>query len=142
MTAFQNLYTAAKAIVDDAAAAGGTALTLAPTNYGTNFRITPGAGLYQVQITPEKLWHRGNVAHPRAICSVFVHHYITTPANEVAFLHDTLNEVADRYLRATVWEAEAGIYSLQPDLDPTMDDGGREGNVITFEASASVLMDA
>lgn len=141
MTAFQSLYTAAKAIMDDAAAASSTTLAHAPTNYGTNFRITAGTGLYQVQITPERPWHRANVAHPRAVCAVFIHHYVTTLANEVAFLHDTLNQVADRMLDAPTWAAESGIYSLQPDLDPTMDDGGREGNVITFEVTASVLMD-
>jgi hypothetical protein len=54
-TPFDILYAAAKAImVDVNTAATETALTQAPTNYGDDFRITPGAGVYQIQLTPEK----------------------------------------------------------------------------------------
>ena len=141
MTALQSIYTAAKAIMDDAAAAGGTTLTQAPTNYGTDFRITPGQGLYQVQLTPERVYRNSNLSYPRAIVTVRIHHYVNSLASEVAFLHDTLGEIADRFLISATWSAETGIYATQPDIEPEMDDGGRTGNVITFEASAVVLAD-
>lgn len=141
-TPFEDLYTAAKAIVDTAVASSQTTLALAPTLYGTDFRIVAGQGLYQIQIQPEKDYPRGNINHPRAIVTALIHHRATNLANEVAFLHGTISDIADAFLVGSVWTAKSGIYDLQPDVDPEMEDGGRVGNVITFNASAVVLMDA
>lgn len=141
MTALQSMYTAAQTIMAAAAAASPTTLTQAPTNYGSDFRITPGQARYQIQITPEKVYQNSNLNFPRAIVTVLIHHYATNLASEVAFLHDTLGQVADRFLLSSTWAAQTGIYALQPGVEPEMDDGGKIGKVITFEASAVVLAD-
>lgn len=140
-TAYEDLYTAAKAIMVAVDTAAPTTLALATTNYGTDFRITPGQGIYQIRVTGVKRVFNSNVGYPRAVCSVILAHYVTTPTNESDFVHATMNELASRWLLASVWEAQDGIFSLQADLDAEIDEGERTGNVITFEASASVLMD-
>lgn len=143
-TPFDKLYAAAKAImVDVNTAATETTLGQAPTNYGTDFRIPISTGMYQIQIAPMKDYGGdSNVSYPNAIVSVLIHHYVTTLANEESFLHDTMSYVADALLVESVWQAEAGVFSFQPGVDPEIDDGGREGNVITFTVEASILMDA
>lgn len=140
-TAYEDLYAAAQVIMGDVNTAAPTTIVIAQTNYGTDFRITPGEGLYQIRVTGVKRVVNSNVAYPRATCSVILAHYVTTPTNESDFVHATMNELASRWLLASVWEAQAGIFSLQADLDAEIDEGERVGNVITFEASASVLMD-
>jgi len=141
-TPFDDLYAAAQAIMGDVNTAATTTVTQAPTNYGTDFRITPGAALYQVQISPEKDFGNSNSSYPRAIVTVLIHHYVSSLANEVLFLHNLMSFVADKLLVASIWQAKSGIYDLQPGVDPEIDDGERTGNVISFEISASVLMDA
>jgi hypothetical protein len=145
-TPFEDLYTAAAAMVDDAStaavSAGGTAITAADTNYGTDFRITPGAAQYQVQISPEKAYPRATVNYPRAIVTVLIHHYVSTLVNEKLFLYKTMSYVADKLLVGSIWRAESGIYDLEPEIDPEIDEGARTGNVISFAISASVLMTA
>lgn len=141
-TPFDDLYAAAQAIMADVNTAATTTVTAAPTNYGTDFRITPGEARYQVQISPEKDFGNSNDSYPRAIVTVLIHHYVTTLANEVLFLHNLMSFAADKLLVRSIWQAEAGIYDLQPGVDPEMDDGGRTGNVISFEISAAVLMAA
>ena len=140
-TAYEDLYTAAQVILAAVNTAAPTTLVLAPTNYGTDFRITPGEGLYQIRIQPVQRVDNSNVHYPRAVCSALLTHYVTTPSNEADFLHATMNELADRWLLNSVWQAEPGIFDLQADIDPEIEEGDRTGNVITFEASASVLMD-
>ena len=140
-TPFEDLYTAARVLVDAVDAVSPTTVTQAPTNYGTDFRITPSQARYQVQISPEKDYGaNANATHPRAIVTVLIHHYVSSLANEVLFLHDTMSTVADKLLDGALWRAESGIFDLQPDVDPELEDGGRTGNVITFEISASLLM--
>lgn len=143
-TAFDDLYAAAKALMAAAnTAATETVFTQAPTNYGTDFRITPGAGLYQIQISPQKKFGEdSNLTYPRAIVTVLVHHYVTTLANEESFLHDSISFIADELLVGGKWSAEAGVFDLNPGIDPEVEDGGRVGNVITFEFNAVVLADA
>ena len=141
-TAFEDLYAAAKTMMGAAATAASATLTQAPTNYGDDFRITPDESRYQVQIVPQKPWLNSNVSYPRAIVTVFVHHYASDLTSEEAFLHVEMSAVADQLLSRTQWREQDGIYDLQPDIDPEMDDGGRVGKVISFEISASVLMDA
>jgi hypothetical protein len=141
-TPFDKLYDAAVAIMADVSTAATGTVTVAPTNYGTDFRITPGAAVYQVQISPEKDYPRATVNYPRAIVTVLIHHYVTTLANEKIFLHNMMSYVADHLLVNSVWQAEAGIYDMQPDIDPEIDEGERTGNVISFAISASVLMTA
>lgn len=140
-TAYEDLYAAAQAIMADVNTAAPTTIVLAGTNYGVDFRITPGEGLYQIRIQGVQRFDNSNVHYPRAVCSVLLAHYVTTPTNETDFLHATMNELADRWLLNSVWQAETGIFDLQADIDPEIDEGDRVGNVITFEASASVLMD-
>jgi hypothetical protein len=143
-TPFDTLYTAAKAIMADVnTAATETVLTQAPTNYGDDFRITPGAGMYQIQFTPEKDYPlSSNESYPRVVVTVRVHHYITSLANEESFSHNTLSHIADALLVGSVWQAKAGVYSFQPEIDPEMSGGEREGKVISFTIEASILMDA
>jgi hypothetical protein len=141
-TPFDDLYAAAVAIMTDVNTAATTTVTVAPTNYGTDFRITPGAAVYQVQISPEKDYSRATVNYPRAIVTVLIHHYVTTAANERLFLHNLMSYVADKLLVGSIWSAEDGIYDMQPGIDPEIDDGERTGNVISFAISAPVLMAA
>jgi len=141
-TAFQDLYTAAQSIMTDVNTAAAGTVTQAPTNYGDDFRITPGTALYQIQIQPEHDRLTSNVAYPRAVCTVLIHHYVLNLSDEVEFLHNMIQVLSDAWLDQSVWVVEPGIYSLQPEVLPEMEDGGREGNVITFEASAVVLMTA
>ncbi len=72
-TPFDDLYAAAQAIMADVNTAATTTVTAAPTNYGTDFRITAGEARYQVQISPEKDWPRGTVNYPRAVVTVLIH---------------------------------------------------------------------
>lgn len=142
-TPFDNIYTAAKAIMADVNTAASTTLTQAPTNYGTDFRITAGEARYQVQISPVKDYARSsNDSHPRAVVTVLIHHYVSSLVNEEAFLHNAMSYVADKLMVGSIWAAEASVFGLQHDLDPEVSDGGRIGNVITFEVSAAVLADA
>ncbi len=141
-TPFDDLYAAAQALMAAVNTAATGTVTQAPTNYGTDFRITAGEALYQVQISPEKDYPRGNINHPSAIVTVLIHHYVTTLVNEVLFLHNLMSFAADNLLVGTVWQAESGIYDLQPEIDPEIDDGARTGNVITFGITAAVLMNA
>ena len=140
-TPFDDLYAAAQAIMGDVNTAATTTVTQAPTNYGTDFRITPGAALYQVRISPEKDIGHSNAIYPRAVVTVLIHHYVNSAANELLFLHNLMSFVADKLLVGSIWTAEAGIFGFEPDEDPEIDEGNRTGNVISFEISASVLMD-
>jgi hypothetical protein len=143
-TPFQDLYTAIKSMmtdIDTAAAAWSSNVTQAPSNYGLDFRIVPGDAMYQIQIKPSEDWRNSNVNYPRAEVSVAIHHYVSSLANEEAFLHQTMDEVADSLLDGATWKAAAGVHDLEPDTEPEISDGAREGNVITFEITASVLMD-
>jgi len=141
-TPFDDLYAAAQAIMADVNTAATTTVTQAPTNYGTDFRIPAGEARYQVQISPQKDHGNSNDSNPRAIVTVLIHHYVSSLANEALFLHNLMSHAADKLLVASIWSAESGIYNLQPGVEPEMEDGGRIGNVITFETSAVVLMDA
>jgi len=142
-TAIEDIYAAAQAIMGDVnTAATWTTLTQAPTNYGSDFRIPSGEGRYQIQISPQKNYGGDpNVTYPRVICTVLIHHYVASLADEVEFLHKTMSEAIDRLTVGTVWGAESGIFAFQPDTEPDVDEGDREGNVITFEISAVVLAD-
>ncbi len=141
-TPFDDLYAAAQALMTAVNTAATGTVTQAPTNYGTDFRITAGEARYQIQISPEKDFGNATSSYPSAIVTVLIHHYVTTLANEALFLHNLMSFVADKLLVATIWQAEAGIYDLRPEVDPEIDDGERTGNVITFGVSAAVLMDA
>ena len=138
-TPFQDMFTAVQTMMTAASAASPTTVVAAPTNYGSDFRITPGTAVYQVQISPARDWPRANIAYPRAVVSVLIHHYVNSLTNEKAFLHQTMSEVTDRLLVMSVWSSQAGVYSLQPDIEPEISDGSRVGNVISFEVSAAVL---
>ena len=140
MPALADAYDAATQIMAAVNTAAPTTIVQAPSNYGTDFRITPGEGLYQVKILAERDRPRSNQNYPRAIASVLLHHFVTTLTNEENFLHITMNELADRWLVESIWQAESGIFSFDPGVDPEIDEGERVGNVISFEASAVVLM--
>jgi len=141
-TAYEDIYTAAKAIIGDASTASTTTITQAPTNYGTDFAITPGAALYQVLLSPLPDYPRGTANYPRANVEVRIHHYASSLANEEAFLHSTMFQVAERWLVPSVWTAETRIFGLDPTDEPEISDGERVGNVISFSLSAVVLADA
>ena len=104
-TPFDNLYAAAVAIMADVNTAASGTVIQAPTNYGTDFRITPGSAVYQVQITPQKDYGDSNDSYPRAIVTVLIHHYVTDIANEKLFLHNAMSFVADKLLVNSIWQA-------------------------------------
>ncbi len=141
-TPFEDLYTAAKAMMVLVDAASPANVTQAASNYGLDFRVPSGNAVYQIQATPSEDWHRGTVDYPRAQVSIAIHHYVSSLANEEAFLHQTMSHVADELLNRTKWTAQAGVFDLEPETEPEISDGARDGNVITFEITASVLMDA
>jgi len=141
-TAYEDLYTATKAIVAAASAASTTTLTQAGSNYGTDFSIPSGTGLYQVKVQPEQDYPRGTVNYPRATVTILIHHYRSSLVNEEAFLHSTMFQVAERVLVGSVWTAESGIFGLDPNEEPAIEDGERVGNVISFQVTAVVLMNA
>jgi hypothetical protein len=141
-TPFETLYTATKAIMALVNSASSLTVAQAASNYGTDFRIASAAVAYQIQITPLDDYHRGTVSYPRASVTVLLHHYAATLANEETFSHETMSHMADQFLPATKWEAQAGVFSLDPDEEPEIESEGREGNVISFSATAVVLMDA
>jgi hypothetical protein len=139
-TAFQNLYAAAKAILADVATSASATIAQATTNYGDDFKITPGTTDYQIRIAPQRDRVNSNVSYPRAIVTVAMHHYVSSLSNEEAFLHVEMQAASDALLVESVWQAETGIYGFQTGIEPEINDGARVGNVISFEASAVVLM--
>jgi hypothetical protein len=52
-----------------------------------------------------------------------------------------MSHVADSLLVKTVWQAAAGVFDLDPESEPEIGEADRVGNVISFEVTASVLMD-
>ena len=140
-TPFEDLYTGIKAMMALIDTASPANVTQAPSNYGLDFRIPSGNAMYQVQVSPAEDWPRATVNYPRAEVSIAIHHYVSSLANEEAFLHQTMSHAADELLAKTKWTAQAGVFDLEPDTEPEISEGAREGNVITFEITASVLMD-
>ena len=141
-TRIGDMYSAAKALMATVNAAAATVVVQAPTNYGTDFRITPGSAVYQVQISIEKDYGGdSNASYPRGVVTVLIHHYVSSLIDEEYFLHTVMSLVADNLLVGSVWQAQANIYDLQREVDPEISDGERVGNVITFEVSAVVLAD-
>lgn len=142
-TPYEDLYTAIQAMmVNVAAASSPETITLAPDNYGTEFRITAANSFYQVQISPKEDFHRGTVSHPTADVAIFIHHHRSASADEIAFLHQTMSHAADEFLDGAKWKAQAGIYDLEFDSEPEISEASRDGRVTSFEITATVLMDA
>jgi hypothetical protein len=142
-TPFQTLYIAAQAIMTDAIAVGAGTITVAPSDYGDDFLITPGAGVYQVQVTPrEPVPLSSNESYPRATVTVLIHHYAASESTNQQFTLNMMNAVADRLTVASYWRAQFGIYDLDHDEDPEISEASRSDNVTTFEITATVLMDA
>jgi hypothetical protein len=142
-TPFEDLYTAVQAMmVDVATASSPETITLASDNYGTRIEVTAGNSMYQVRISPsEDDGANSNVNYPRAEVVILIHHHKTIASDEIAFLHKTMSHVADAFLDRATWRAESGIYDLD-DEEPEISEASREGRVITFEITATVLMDA
>ena len=142
-TPFENLYTAIQAMMAAVATASPETITLAPSNYGTDFRVTSANAFYQVQISPNKDYGaNSNSSHPSADVAILIHHHKTLAADEIAFLHETMSHAADTFLVNTKWQAEAGIFDLDPEEEPEISEASREGLVTSFEITATVLMDA
>ena len=117
----------------------------APTDYGTDFRIPQGEALFQIQLTQQEDYAvDSNRQVPRFLLSVLIHHYVTTLVNEKEFVHDTMDLVVDNLVTRSTWNSaaarDAGLYDIEPETDIEISNEGREGNVITFEVTASVLM--
>ncbi len=141
-TSYDDVYAAAVALMADANTAATGTVIQAPTNYGLDFRITPGSAVYQVRHTPLVSIGDANSNYPRTIVQVLIHHYVTTLANEKLFLNDMMYHASNHLMVRSKWRAEAGVYDLQDDIDPEMSDGERVGNVISFEVNAAVLATA
>jgi hypothetical protein len=138
---YLKLYQAVAAMIDDVEAAVSAVITAAPTNFGDDFRITPGAAVYQTRVVGEIPFLNSNVSYRRAIVEVAIHDFVRNSTDELVFMALTMQEVADRFLDGSYWRAESGIFNLEPDVDPEISDGERVGNVISFVVTASVLMD-
>jgi hypothetical protein len=136
------LFAAVYGIVDDIEAATSKTIAQAPSSYGTDFRIPEGQALYQTRIVRERDYLNSNVNYPRGIVEIGIHHYASSFADEVAFMTATMSEASNRFLRNSYWIAEAGVFNLDPNVEPEISDGERVGNVISFVITASVLMDA
>jgi len=137
-----DIANAVTAIMADVATDSGKVISSAPTHFGRDFRITPGEARFQDRIVQERDYGHSNALHRRAIVVIEIHHYITGPGDEGTFHKTTMGYAADRFLDPNMWEAESGIFSLQPGIDVELSDGERVGNVITFEFTASILLNA
>ena len=141
-TPYEDLYTAVQAMMADVATASPETITLASDNYGTLFSITAGNASYQVQIAPTEDYHRATVSHPSAGVTILVHHLKSVSSDEIAFLHETMSHATDTFLDRSNWSAETQVYDLDPDSEPEISEASREGNVTSFEITATVLMNA
>lgn len=140
-TPFEDLNTAVKAIMALVNSASALTIAQAPTNHGTDFRITSGDVAYQIQITPIDDLSYSNLAYPRANVTVLLHYYAPNLAGEETFAHEAMSHMADQFLPTTKWSAQSGVYDLDSEEEPEISNEGREGNVISFSATAVVLMD-
>ena len=140
-TAHQDLYDAIKTMMVAVNAAVSQTIAQAPTNYGTDFRITAGTVAYQIQISPISNWKRSTVVYPRSEVSIAIFHYRTSLTTEETFLHVTLSEIRDKFLDPAMWSAESGVYGLDLDTEPEISEGALVGNVLVFELTATVLSD-
>ena len=144
-TSYDRIFAAAVALMGDVNAAATGTVLLAPTNYGLDFRITPGSAVYQVRLSTMVSIGDANSTYPRVIVTVLIHHYVLkndSLVDEKKFLHNMMNHVADHLMVQSKWQAEAGIYAFPDGIDPEMSDGERVGNVISFEVNAAVLATA
>jgi hypothetical protein len=139
---YEAVYGGIQSAIAAISAGGPITITHAGTGYGTDFRITKGAAVYQVHLVPLLDYYTSNVRYPRLEVTVMFHHYRNSLTNERNFSHKTLYYIADSLLDHSTWEAMAGVYALEPDTEPEISEGSREGNVITFELTATVLLDA
>jgi hypothetical protein len=137
-----DIANAVSAIIDDIEADATRVISIAPSHFGTDFRITPGEARYQDRIVGATKYGNSNDLHRRATVVINIHHYVTGPSDESYFHKTTMGYAADRFLDHNIWEAESGILGLEPDTDVELSDGERVGNVITFEFTASVILDA
>jgi hypothetical protein len=135
------LYAAIVAIIDNIETAVTKTIAAAPTNFGDDFRIPTGTAMFQARIVREHDYVNSNVNYPRAIVEIAIHHYATNLADEVSFMNVTMSEVSARFLANSYWIAEAGVFNLEPDVDPEIGDGERVGKVVSFLVTASILMD-
>jgi hypothetical protein len=140
-TGYAAMDTAAKAIMALVNSASSLTVTQAPTNHGTDFRIASGTVRYQIQITPMPDYHRGTVQYPRATVTVLMHFYSASLANEEAFAENAMGHMADQFLPPSKWTAQSGIFGLDPEEEAEIAYEGREGNVISYAATATVLAD-
>ncbi len=143
-TPYEDLYTAVQAMmVDVATASTPETITLVADAYTTLFSITAANASYQVQISPaEDDGKNSNDTRPRAEVAILIHHRKSAASDEIAFLHKTMSHVADAFLDRATWRAEAGIYDLDPEVEPKISEASREGKVTSFEITATVLMNA
>ena len=145
-TSYDAIYAAALALMADVNTAATGTVIQAPTNYGRDFRITPGSAVYQVQLTPLVSIGDANSNYPRSVVTVSIHHYVLNPdpylTDEKKFLHNMMNHAADHLMVRAKWRAKAGVFDIQDGIDPDMSDGERVGNVISFEVNTAVLATA
>ncbi len=144
VTDLEGLYTRVKHLMSLVNAAAPTAVVQAASNYGRGFKIPPGDAVYQVRITPATRHHRGSASYARANVLIPIHHYASSAANEETFLHETMSTVANTLLddaRWTLgWPRGRPPGDFEPGTTPKISDGTREGNVLTFEFAAPIVV--
>ena len=143
-TPFEDLYAEIQVMMAAVAAASPEAITLAPKVYGTRFRVPDGDSMYQIQLSPSGDSHRGTVQYPRAEVEILIHHMIDADADRIAFLHETMSHVADKFLDRGEWigNGGTGVYGLEAEAEPDIDEAGLVGRVLSYSIRATVLMDA
>ena len=139
-TAYENIATASKAIMVLTATAASKTITQAASNYGTNFKVPSGACRYQLQLQPQDddKTSDSNLVFPNVELTVLLHGGVTTLATEETFTNVTLWHLKEQFFDASVWEGQ-GSYLLDLEETPAVEVTGREGNVISAEATMVVV---
>lgn len=142
-TATENLYTAAAAMMSIVNGSAPTTLSQAPTSYGSDFRITPGSGLYQIQASYGGYFFRSNQKYPIIVLTILIHHNVNSSSNETSFLGQTIDLARSTLLDRSAWADGVGYGIHEVDRDEYLSIGevSRIGNVITFEFRGTMLMD-
>ena len=137
--AYENIYGAAQAIMALVATAASETITQAASNFDELFEVPTGECRYQLQVegNADDRTSDANLVYPRVTLTVRIHFRVATRTDEETFLHVTLWHLKEQFFSAAIWES--GTYALAADDEPSLEVTGREGNVISAEATLVVL---
>jgi len=142
-TPSQNVANRAVALVQTALTHTTTTYAKAASNYGTDFRIPDSTCHYQIQTTLDGIEiGQSNETYYRVRLTVILNYKAVDLADEKRFSRVIVDDVGNGYLlRQGSWgTGDATIYDLaEDDGDPEIDDTEKEGNVLTWKLSITVL---